>query len=63
MRGRMEEAMGHFGPIKSLDDLPVEKALIGYVRKAAELRGGIKFCANVRPKASLSCLRISGGFA
>lgn len=30
-------AMGHFGPIKSIDDLPNEKALIGYVRKAAEL--------------------------
>jgi uncharacterized protein YdeI (YjbR/CyaY-like superfamily) len=40
---KMEEAMGHFGCIKSLDDLPSEKTLIGYVRKAAELNEeGIK---------------------
>ena len=32
-----EEAMGHFGRITSLDDLPGEKTLIGYVREAAEL--------------------------
>jgi len=30
-------AMGHFGRITSIDDLPSEKQLIGYVRKAAEL--------------------------
>lgn len=30
-------AMGHFGRIASIDDLPNEKTLIGYVRKAAEL--------------------------
>jgi uncharacterized protein YdeI (YjbR/CyaY-like superfamily) len=31
------EAMGHLGRITSLADLPPEKILIGYVRKAAEL--------------------------
>ena len=40
---KINEAMGHFGPIKSLDDLPNEKTLIGLVRKAAELNErGIK---------------------
>jgi uncharacterized protein YdeI (YjbR/CyaY-like superfamily) len=41
--GKGEEAMGHFGRITSLNDLPNEKTLIGYVRKAAELNEkGIK---------------------
>jgi uncharacterized protein YdeI (YjbR/CyaY-like superfamily) len=44
-----EEAMGHFGRITSLADLPPERTLIGYVRKAAELNeAGIKL--RVRPK-------------
>jgi uncharacterized protein YdeI (YjbR/CyaY-like superfamily) len=30
-------AMGHFGRITSMEDLPSEKELIGYIRKAAEL--------------------------
>jgi uncharacterized protein YdeI (YjbR/CyaY-like superfamily) len=30
-------AMKHFGRITSLDDLPDEKQLVGYIRKAAEL--------------------------
>ena len=34
---KMKEAMGHFGCIKSLSDLPSDKILIGYVRKAAAL--------------------------
>ena len=32
-----EGGMGHFGRITSVDDLPAEKALIGYVRRAVEL--------------------------
>ena len=32
-----KDAMGHFGCIRSIDDLPNERTLIGYVRKAAEL--------------------------
>ncbi|HYR23677.1 MAG TPA: YdeI/OmpD-associated family protein [Chthoniobacterales bacterium] len=36
-------AMGHFGRITSMHDLPDEKKLIGYVRKAAELNeAGVK---------------------
>jgi uncharacterized protein YdeI (YjbR/CyaY-like superfamily) len=32
-----EGAMGHFGRLTSISDLPNEKRLIGYVRKAVEL--------------------------
>src|SRR5438045_1206954 len=36
-------AMGHFGRITSIADLPNEKKLIGFVRKAAELNeAGVK---------------------
>ncbi|MEY2479292.1 MAG: hypothetical protein QOI04_219 [Verrucomicrobiota bacterium] len=36
-RSQGGEGMGHFGRITSLADLPDEKTLIGYVRKAAKL--------------------------
>jgi uncharacterized protein YdeI (YjbR/CyaY-like superfamily) len=29
--------MGHFGRIASLDDLPADKVIVGYVKKAAKL--------------------------
>lgn len=32
-----ETAMGHFGQIKSLDDLPSDKVMIAYIREAAKL--------------------------
>jgi uncharacterized protein YdeI (YjbR/CyaY-like superfamily) len=36
-------AMGHFGRITSISDLPDQKTLIGFVRKAAELnKAGVK---------------------
>lgn len=42
-RKKEEQAMGQFGRITSLSDLPPEKTLIGYVRKAAQLNGaGVK---------------------
>lgn len=44
-------AMGSFGCIKSLRDLPNEKALIGYVKKAAALNeAGIKAPGRTKPK-------------
>lgn len=44
-------AMGSFGCIKSLADLPSEKALIGYVKKAAALNeAGIKAPGRTQPK-------------
>lgn len=37
------EGMGHFGRITSLDDLPDEKTLLGYVRKAVAIKdAGVK---------------------
>lgn len=45
------EGMGHFGRITSLADLPSEKVLIGYVRKAAALNdAGVKVIERVKPK-------------
>jgi uncharacterized protein YdeI (YjbR/CyaY-like superfamily) len=32
-----EDAMGHFGRLTSIKDLPSDKKLIGYIKKAAEL--------------------------
>ena len=44
-------AMGSFGSIKSLADLPREKTLIGYVKKAAALNeAGIKAPGRTQPK-------------
>ena len=46
-----KEAMGSFGCIRSLADLPPEKTLIAYVRKAAELNdAGIKVPGRNKPK-------------
>jgi uncharacterized protein YdeI (YjbR/CyaY-like superfamily) len=40
---KAEEAMGTFGRITKLSDLPSDKVLLGYIRKAAELNdSGIK---------------------
>jgi len=41
--GKAREAMGSFGCLKSLADLPPKKALVGYIRKAAKLNDeGVK---------------------
>ena len=49
--GAENEAMGHFGRITSLADLPKDKVLLGYIKKAAELNeAGIKKPAPVRSK-------------
>jgi uncharacterized protein YdeI (YjbR/CyaY-like superfamily) len=46
-----DEAMGQFGRITSLADLPGDKALLGFIRKAMELNeAGIKKPADTRPK-------------
>ncbi len=45
------EAMGHFGKITELSDLPSEKVLLGYVRKAAALNdAGVKAPGRSAPK-------------
>jgi uncharacterized protein YdeI (YjbR/CyaY-like superfamily) len=46
-----KSGMGSFGCIKSLKDLPDEKTLIGYVKKAAALnQAGIKAPGRTQPK-------------
>lgn len=46
---RNAEAMGHFGRITALSDLPEDRVIIGYVKKAARLNAqGVK--APPRPK-------------
>jgi uncharacterized protein YdeI (YjbR/CyaY-like superfamily) len=46
-----KSGMGSFGCIKSLKDLPNEKTLIGYVKKAAALNeAGIKVPGRAQPK-------------
>ncbi len=38
-----KDAMGHFGQIKSIEDLPSDKILIAYIKEAAQLnREGVK---------------------
>jgi len=49
--GEESESMGQFGRITSIADLPNEKRLISYVRKAAALKdAGVKPPAKSRPK-------------
>jgi uncharacterized protein YdeI (YjbR/CyaY-like superfamily) len=48
---RSSDAMGQFGRITSIKDLPPRKALVSYVRKAAELNEkGVKKPIRPRPK-------------
>lgn len=45
------KAMGNFGRISSLSDLPKNKTLIGYVKKAAKLNAtGVRAPARAKPK-------------
>ncbi len=47
--------MGEFGRIASLQDLPADRVLVGYVRKAAALRdAGVKLPTRSCPKAAES---------
>ncbi len=53
------DGMGHFGRITSIADLPAEKVLIGYARKAAELNeGGIQSPERSRPRKEKEALVI-----
>lgn len=50
-REKENEAMGQFGRITSLADLPADKVIVGWVRKAAELnQAGVKKPVAPRPK-------------
>jgi uncharacterized protein YdeI (YjbR/CyaY-like superfamily) len=51
------EAMGQFGRITSLNDLPKDRVIVGYVKEAARLNGeGVKLPP--RPKRRKEALRI-----
>lgn len=46
-----ESSHGQFGRITSISDLPNDKALLGYIKKAAKLNeAGVKKAAPARPK-------------
>jgi uncharacterized protein YdeI (YjbR/CyaY-like superfamily) len=64
-KSRMEaDGMGHFGRITSLADLPDDEMLIGYVRKAAELKdAGIKKPKAAAPKKERGELAVPDYFA
>jgi uncharacterized protein YdeI (YjbR/CyaY-like superfamily) len=48
------EAMGSFGRITSLDDLPSDREIVGYVKKAAALNDeGVAVARRTAPKAPL----------
>ncbi|HEX2209380.1 MAG TPA: YdeI/OmpD-associated family protein [Longimicrobium sp.] len=48
--GRADEAMGHFGRITSIDDLPPREVLIGYIHQAMRLnQEGVKAPARKQP--------------
>jgi uncharacterized protein YdeI (YjbR/CyaY-like superfamily) len=45
------DGMGHFGRLTSIDGLPDEKTLAGYIRQAAELNAaGVKSPARAQPE-------------
>ncbi len=62
--GEDADGMGQFGRITSLADLPDEKTLIGYVRKAAELKdAGAKLPAAAKPTAKSAPLEVPDDLA
>jgi hypothetical protein len=57
------DAMGQFGRITSLKDLPAKKILVGYVKKAAELNeAGIKNPARVKQRTETKELSVPDYF-
>ena len=49
---RAKDAMGHFGKLTALSDLPKDDVLIGYIREAVRLNvEGIKLPSRAKPKA------------
>jgi uncharacterized protein YdeI (YjbR/CyaY-like superfamily) len=49
--GKQDQAMGHFGRITALSDLPADKVLIGYAQEAVQLNeAGVKLPGRTRSK-------------
>jgi uncharacterized protein YdeI (YjbR/CyaY-like superfamily) len=58
-----EDAMGHFGRITAVSDLPADDVLIGYVRKAVELNeAGVKPPRQTKPKEKKTPLTVPDYF-
>ncbi|HEV3410367.1 MAG TPA: YdeI/OmpD-associated family protein [Chthoniobacterales bacterium] len=58
-RGEDAEGMGQFGRITSIEDLPDEKTLIGYVQKAVALKdAGVKPPKEPKPKTKPASVAI-----
>ncbi len=50
-KGKTREAMGQFGRLTKLSELPADTVLIGYVKEAVKLNdAGVKLPARARPK-------------
>jgi len=50
LKKRADQAMGHFGRITKVSDLPADKVIIGYIREAMRLNDeGIKAPARTKP--------------
>ena len=63
-RAAEKDAMGNFGRITSLSDLPPEKVLIGYVRKAAQLNdSGVKRPAPKKPALPKPAVQVPADLA
>jgi len=59
---RVDEAMGNFGRLKTLKDLPTDAKLIGYIKKAVRLNTeGVKVPGRTRRKAT--ALRVPADLA
>jgi len=60
-RQRANEAMGHFGRLTKLGDLPPDKLLVSYIKEAMRLNDeGIKKEAKPKPKAKTELVVPSG---
>jgi uncharacterized protein YdeI (YjbR/CyaY-like superfamily) len=58
------DGMGHFGRITKISDLPSEKVLIGYVKKAAVLNdAGVKPPRRVKPRKTSVPLKVPADLA
>jgi uncharacterized protein YdeI (YjbR/CyaY-like superfamily) len=60
---RSDEAMGNFGRIRKLSDLPPKRLLVGYVRKAAALREAEPAAKAARGKRPRRAVRVPADLA
>lgn len=62
-QGEHSENMGQFGRLTSIADLPDKQTLIGYVRKAVEIKdGGVKSPSGSKPREKRKPLEVPDDF-